>query len=282
MMVLVLEDDFEFILATFHWWQPSTTSLKIVPIKMFCPHSCFIDLLWKFVYSSFIWAWYFPLLRLLLRTFSGMYSYLLDVADVHQCSKVDFAYLLLCAFFMTSFHYFSIVAFSTGINIAWDVIHTSRFPEACVSERQISRVFWTTRNSRFPKFAEQNNIRTSYFFLPRFSLESILHSPVFLAYLKIFVLPRDETTCAWFQPSKRNKVKSFLEIFPSERFPTYSRYKVQNSVLSLQNQHTWNCFCLRCCGFSPILLPDWRFLLGGVSFNKTNLARLRNDSLLGT
>ena len=38
MMVLVLEDDFEFILVTFHWWQ--TTSLKIVPIKIFCPYSC--------------------------------------------------------------------------------------------------------------------------------------------------------------------------------------------------------------------------------------------------
>ena len=29
---LVLEDDFEFTLATFHWWQPSTISLMIVPI----------------------------------------------------------------------------------------------------------------------------------------------------------------------------------------------------------------------------------------------------------
>ena len=35
MMVLVLEDDFEFILATFHWWQPSTTSLIIAPIRKF-------------------------------------------------------------------------------------------------------------------------------------------------------------------------------------------------------------------------------------------------------
>ena len=70
---------------------------------------------------------------------------LLDVADVHQCNKMDFPYLsFLCAFFMTSFHSFAIVAFASGINIAWNersVIHTSRFPEACVSERQISRVF---------------------------------------------------------------------------------------------------------------------------------------------
>ena len=70
---------------------------------------------------------------------------LLDVADVHQCNKVDFpCVLFLCAFFMTSFHSFSIPAFASGINIVWverSFIHTSRFPEACVSERQISRVF---------------------------------------------------------------------------------------------------------------------------------------------
>ena len=31
------------------------------------------------------------------------------------------------------------------------LIHTSRFPEACVSERQISRIVRTIRDSRFPK-----------------------------------------------------------------------------------------------------------------------------------
>ena len=39
---------------------------------------------------------------------------------------------VLCAFFMTSFHSFSIVAFASGINIAWgerSFIHTSRLPE---------------------------------------------------------------------------------------------------------------------------------------------------------
>ena len=60
---------------------------------------------------------------------------LFNVADVHQCNKVDFPCLLfLC----------SIVAFASGIMIAWNersFIHTSRFPEACVSERQVSRVF---------------------------------------------------------------------------------------------------------------------------------------------
>ena len=42
---------------------------------------------------------------------------LLSVADVHECSKVDFPYLIfLCAFFVTSFYPFSIVAFSSGIH----------------------------------------------------------------------------------------------------------------------------------------------------------------------
>ena len=46
---------------------------------------------------------------------------LLNVADVHQCNQAEFPYLLfLCAFFMTSFHSFSIVAFSSGINTVWE------------------------------------------------------------------------------------------------------------------------------------------------------------------
>ena len=70
---------------------------------------------------------------------------LLDVTDVHQYSKVDFPYyLFLCAFLMTPFHSFSIVAFASRINTVWDersFVCASRFPEACVSERQISRIF---------------------------------------------------------------------------------------------------------------------------------------------
>ena len=67
------------------------------------------------------------------------------------------------------------------------VVCASRFPEACVSERQISRVFWIIRNSRFPKFADQNHIRSSCFFLPSFTFESISCSPDFEGYLKNFV-----------------------------------------------------------------------------------------------
>ena len=75
MIVVVLEVDFEFILIIFHWCQSSTTFLQIEPILFFCRYSCSIDLLSKLVYSSSIWTWKFPHLRLFLRTFSGMYSY---------------------------------------------------------------------------------------------------------------------------------------------------------------------------------------------------------------
>ena len=130
-----------------------------------------------------------PHQRLFLVTFHRNVLVLLDVADVHWCNTVNFTYLLfLCAFFMTSFHSFSFVAFAFGIKIAWgerSFVHTSRFPEACLSERQISRVFRNIRNSRFLKFADQNNLRSSYFFLPRFTLESISYSQDFRVTWKI-------------------------------------------------------------------------------------------------
>ena len=60
-------------------------------------------------------------LEIALANISGDALVLLDVTDVHQCNKVDFPHLLfLCAFFMISFHSFSIVAFASGINIAWN------------------------------------------------------------------------------------------------------------------------------------------------------------------
>ena len=90
MMVLVLEDDFEFILATFHWCQSSTTLLMMIPILIFCPYSCFIDLLWKFMCSSFHLCLIISTLEMAFANISRDVLVLLDVADVHQCSKVDF------------------------------------------------------------------------------------------------------------------------------------------------------------------------------------------------
>ena len=97
MLALVREDDFEFNLATFHWWQPSTTSLMIVPILIVLIST----------------------LEIALANIPRDVLVLLDVADVHQCNNVYFPYILfLCAFFMTSFDSFSIIAFASGINVA--------------------------------------------------------------------------------------------------------------------------------------------------------------------
>ena len=128
-----------------------------------------------------------------------------ELMDVHQCDKKDFPYLFWSAFFITFFHSLSIVAFASGINISRSeryFIHSFRFPEASVSERQVSRIVWTIRNSRFPnihiclcvhsphwcvhpRFAEQNNIWSFYFSLPKFSLE-ISRTPQVLGLLEEF------------------------------------------------------------------------------------------------
>ena len=100
--------------------------------------------------------------------------------------------------------------------------------------RQISRIFWTIRNSRFPQFAEQNHIRSPHFFLPRFSRESISYSPDFTRFTwRIFVsqircAARRDNVCL-LSPSKG--IKSFLEIFSLERIRAQRCNKVQSSVL---------------------------------------------------
>ena len=192
MMVLVLEDDFELILVTFLWWQPSTTLLMIVPIQI----SALIPASSTFSGSS------------CTASSSGLDNFhTWDCSCEHspgcirtfgcgECPSMQQSGLSLpfvwCAFFMTSFHSFSIVAFASGINIAWvkDLLFILLgFPRhASLRDR-----FWTMRNSRFPKFADQNHIRSSYFFLPRFTLESISYSPVFLRLLEEYCLT--DTLC---------------------------------------------------------------------------------------
>ena len=128
--------------------------------------------------------------------------------------------LLFCVHLKkTSFHSFSTAAFASGINIAWcerSFIHTARFPEACVSERQISRIVRTISDSvsQFfvfcapahscvhSRFAEQINIRSSNFFLPRITLESISYSPGCRVTRRMlchrYATSLDETACASF------------------------------------------------------------------------------------
>ena len=142
---------------------------------------------------------WFPHLRLLFRTFRDVLVLrstleivlanilrdvlvLLDVADVHQCSKVDFPYCCFVCLFMTSFHSLSTAAFASGINIARSersFAHSLGFPRlASLRERppESSEPYVVLD---FSKFAEQNNIQSLYSLLPRFTLESITYSPGF-------------------------------------------------------------------------------------------------------
>ena len=68
------------------------------------------------------------------------------------------------------------------------------------------------------KFADQNHIRSSYFFLPRFSLESTPYSAVFQVYLKNclshrYAAPRDETTCACFHLQRKLSEELSWDLF---------------------------------------------------------------------
>ena len=193
------------------------------------------------------------------------------------CSKVDFPYLLfLCAFSMTSFHSFSIVAFSSGINTVWDersFVRASRFHRACVSERHISRVFWTIRNSRFleVRWKEPHSEFTSlssqdhtweYLILPGISvlLEEFVS--------QIRCAARRDIMCL-LSPSEKLSEELSWDLFIGENYFVKLYWSTEFRP-SLQYQYNWICFCLRCFGFSPILSPHRIFLVGGVSTKNVN------------
>ena len=123
---------------------------------------------------------------------------------------------------------FPLSPFASGINVAWDeryFVCASRFPDACVSERQISRVFWTVRNSRFPMFTDQKDIRSSYFF-PRVALESFSYSPDYI----VDTLCRKTRQRALVFTFNGNWVKSFLRIFSRNEF--LRKVKLDYRILS--------------------------------------------------
>ena len=72
------------------------------------------------------------------------------------------------------------------------------------------------------KFADQNHIGRSHFFLPRISLESISFFSHFQVYLKIsshrHAVKRDETTCACFHLQRKIRWKAFLRSFHRNEF----------------------------------------------------------------
>ena len=192
-------------LSALQWHPCLALDLPCSPRLLVHPHLTLLLRTFTRMYSYLC-----PHLRLFLRTFSEMFLYFKMWRSMQQ-SGLSLPFVFVCAFFMTSSHPFSIVAFASGINITWDdrsFVCASRFPKAYVSERQISRVIWTIPNSRFPKFADQNHIRSSYFLLPRFTLESISYSPDFFKVTwrilsHRYAVPRDLTTCACFHLQRK-------------------------------------------------------------------------------
>ena len=112
-----------------------------------------------------------------------------------NATKWTFLVVVLCA----SFHSFSTAAFASGINIAWSersFAHTLNFPrQVSLRDRspELSEPFVTlgfpisifclcvhpSHLCVHPRFPEQNNILSLYFFLRKFTLESISYSPGF-------------------------------------------------------------------------------------------------------
>ena len=203
MMVLVVEYDFEFILATFRSWQPSTTSWMIVPIKIFIISTLEIALAnipWdvlvlmstlEIALANIPWdvlvlmstleialaniPWDVLVLEstleiALANTLRDVLV-LLNVADVHQCSKSGLS--LPSVFCVPSlwppFIPFPLSPFHLELTLLdmKDLLFVLLgFPKHAVSERQISRVFWTIRNSRFleVRWTEQHSeVHTSFF-----------------------------------------------------------------------------------------------------------------------
>ena len=145
-----------------------------------------------------------------------------------NATKWTFLVVVVVCRCLTSFHSWSTAAFAFGINIAWgerSFIHTSRFPEASISERHISRIVWTILNSRSPNIhilflctppafvctpeirrAEQH-LKFVLLFFPSSHLRVSRTSRIFRVYLKNLVsqirCARDETTCACFHPQRK-------------------------------------------------------------------------------
>ena len=115
----------------------------------------------------------FPHMRLLLRTFCGTFLYYVHTGHCsfeHSVGMYSYFWMwrmsinaakwtcLIFCFYVPSlwppFIPFPLSLFASGVNIAWDersFIHTSRFPEACVSERppESSEPYVTLDSSKF-------------------------------------------------------------------------------------------------------------------------------------
>ena len=256
-------------MVLFHWWQPSTTSLMIVPILIVLISTLEIALA-NILRDVLVLM---STLEIALANIFRDVLVLLEVADVHQCSKVDFPYLLFyvpslcCRFCIWNQHC-----------LGWKIFfHTSRFPEACVSERRISRIFWTfvTLDSWSSLTKTTFGAHTSFF--PGSHLRVSRTPPDFEVYLKNFV---SQTRCAarrdnvcLLSPSKRMKWRASLRSFHRNEFlrKVVIEYRIPSFPCNINTIEI--VFASDMFGFSPILSPHRIFLLGRVSFNDVNLVK---------
>ena len=198
-----------------------------------------------------------------------------DVADAHQCSKVDFPYLLLfvcllydllsflfyCRLCIWNKHCWGWKIFCSYFSVSrsmrlWETDLQSLLNHTSLS---IPEVRWSEQHSEFVLLSSQVHTR-EYLVLPgflRFTCRILTHR---------YAVPRDETTCACFHLQKKLSEELSWDLFVG----TNSCGKWTKSTKfrsSLQYPTNWICFCLRCFRFSPILSPHRIFLLSARKLN---------------
>ena len=185
-----------------------------------------------------------------------------------NATKWTFLVVVFACLFTTSFHSFSTASFASGINIAWSersFTHTLGFPrQASRRDRcpELSEPYVTLGSlictyyycvhpfylCVHPRLVEQNNIPSLYFFLPRFTLESISYSPGCRVTRRIlshrYAVSRDETTCAKFH--LKNKITKWRPFFRSFHRSEFVYYDVMlHRIPSFYCNINTNEFCFR-------------------------------------
>ena len=169
-----------------------------------------------------------PHLRLLFRTFTRMYMYFLTRRMSISATKWTFL-VVLCASLQRPYILCPLLPQRLESTLLWlkDLLHVlsvSRAKRLWETDLQncVNHSWHSVRLCVHPRFAEQNNIRSLFFFLPRSTLESISYSPSLRVTRRI--CPTD-TPCretrqhalAFAFNKYETKVKSFHQIFSSER-----------------------------------------------------------------
>ena len=160
-------------------------------------------------------------LEIALSNIPGERTCTFELADVHQCSKVDFPCRCFVCLFITSFHSLSTAAFASGINIAWCEIS---FACTLGFRRQASL------RERFPESSEP--------FVTLCSLMCIFFTRRILSHR--YAVSRNETTCASFHlENKKSGEELSFQVFSSEWIRVPCCVTTQNSVFPLQYQYKW-------------------------------------------